>query len=102
MPMHVPARHNNRAALLQGDRQGAEAGSRGREQRQGAEAEGQRRGGAEVWRKQRRGDKGRQKQRGEGDRGKGAEAEKKSKRWIQHHTVPGWSPTPVLSGLKPR
>ena len=24
------------------------------------------------------------------------------KRWIQHHTVPGWSPTPVLSGLKPR
>jgi hypothetical protein len=25
-----------------------------------------------------------------------------TKRWIQHHTVPGWSPTPVLSGLKPR
>ena len=24
------------------------------------------------------------------------------KKWIQHHTVPGWSPTPVLSGLKPR
>jgi hypothetical protein len=24
------------------------------------------------------------------------------KEWIQHHTVPGWSPTPVLSGLKPR
>ena len=24
------------------------------------------------------------------------------KYWIQHHTVPGWSPTPVLSGLKPR
>ena len=23
-------------------------------------------------------------------------------KWIQHHTVPGWSPTPVLSGLKPR
>jgi hypothetical protein len=30
--------------------------------------------------------------------------QKKGKRisWIQHHTVPGWSPTPVLSGLKPR
>jgi len=27
---------------------------------------------------------------------------KKEKKWIQHHTVPGWSPTPVLSGLKPR
>jgi hypothetical protein len=26
----------------------------------------------------------------------------KKKEWIQHHTVPGWSPTPVLSGLKPR
>jgi hypothetical protein len=25
-----------------------------------------------------------------------------NKKWIQHHTVPGWSPTPVLSGLKPR
>jgi len=24
----------------------------------------------------------------------------KEKTWIQHHTVPGWSPTPVLSGLK--
>ena len=22
----------------------------------------------------------------------------KKKKWIQHHTVPGWSPTPVLSG----
>ena len=29
-------------------------------------------------------------------------ARKKKKHWIQHHTVPGWSPTPVLSGLKPR
>ncbi len=27
---------------------------------------------------------------------------KGEKKWIQHHTVPGWSPTPVLSGLKPR
>jgi hypothetical protein len=27
---------------------------------------------------------------------------KEKKEWIQHHTVPGWSPTPVLSGLKPR
>src|SRR6187431_2512260 len=27
---------------------------------------------------------------------------KNVKKWIQHHTVPGWSPTPVLSGLKPR
>ena len=28
-------------------------------------------------------------------------AQQESK-WIQHHAVPGWSPTPVLSGLKPR
>ena len=28
--------------------------------------------------------------------------EKKKKEWIQHRTVPGWSPTPVLSGLKLR
>ena len=27
---------------------------------------------------------------------------KRIKSWIQHHTVPGWSPTPVLSGLRPR
>ena len=27
---------------------------------------------------------------------------KKKKGRIQHHAVPGWSPTPVLSGLKPR
>ena len=26
----------------------------------------------------------------------------KKKGRIQHHAVPGWSPTPVLSGLKPR
>jgi hypothetical protein len=28
--------------------------------------------------------------------------DRSKKKWIQHHTVPGWSPTPVLSGLKPR
>ncbi len=28
--------------------------------------------------------------------------QKAKRKWIQHHTVPGWSPTPVLSGLKPR
>ena len=28
--------------------------------------------------------------------------EKIKEKWIQHHTVPGWSPTPVLSRLKPR
>jgi hypothetical protein len=27
---------------------------------------------------------------------------RQQKKWIQHHTVPGWSPTPVLSRLKPR
>ena len=29
-------------------------------------------------------------------------SEQEPKEWIQHHAVPGWSPTPVLSGLKPR
>jgi hypothetical protein len=26
---------------------------------------------------------------------------REGQKWIQHHAVPGWSPTPVLSGLKP-
>ena len=34
--------------------------------------------------------------------GVGDHLEQKVKRWIQHHNVPGWSPTPVLIGLKPR
>ena len=32
----------------------------------------------------------------------GGSKKKKKKEWIKHRTVPGWSPTPVLSGLKLR